>query len=206
MSKPSPAETEDWERQSRFLSSYLRICQEHWSFGPQWPCPQAGPPSKGGLRPRRAPESTPDAPPPKAQERPKEGHEWSSREGTRYCKVCLSVSRALHPPTTRCQGLALNMAQAVSRSKGHSILLAPRTDGTGIVIIWCHCGHYAASNRPTNLHKKDCQGFLSRPERQSHMRGSQKRCTPTLRGGARQGAGARLSRGVVGRPRAPRGH
>ncbi len=93
-----------------------------------------------------------------AQERPKVGHEWGNRSGTWYCRVCLAASRAVHPPRTRCPSMAQSMAKVVTESQGHNVLVAPRTDGTGIVLMCSRCGHYAATARPTNLHKKARQG------------------------------------------------
>ena len=83
----------------------------------------------------------------------------------------LSASRALHPPDTRCPGMAPNMAKAVLEPRGHNVLVSPRTDGTGIVLMCSRCGHYAATSRPTNLHKKVCQGgFESQGAEHSYLR------------------------------------
>ncbi len=214
LSKPSPAEVEDWARQTRLLKAYLQHVPRALE---KWPAvaPSSGrtslkrcaPAQDGALRrhtfqadvlgewaarPAGAetatqPSSTSQAesfdevgarpaaeaikgarpatgaPPPTAQERPRVSHQWRSRSGTWYCRVSLSVSRAPHPPNTRCPGLAPNLAKVVSDPRGHNILVAPRTDGTGIVLICSRCGHYAASARPSNLQKKDCLDTFESP-------------------------------------------
>jgi hypothetical protein len=210
LSKPSPAEIQDWARQTRFLKAYLqyvpRVLEKWPSLAPssgraslpkrdatqdggprrrtfqadvlgEWgarpafsPTPpstseQNGPSGHAGEDRAAAADTgpTPNAPPRTAHDGPRAPHEWSNRQGTWYCRVCLAVSRATHPPLTQCPGLAANLANAVCDPKGHTILVSPRSDNTGIVLICSRCGHYAASNRPTNLHKKVCQGIFESP-------------------------------------------
>ena len=91
---------------------------------------------------------------------PQEGtrrHDWRWKDHRWLCIACLTTSRTAVPPRLgKCAGMATNMARLVQNPRKHKLHLATFADGKGVVVVCSRCGHYATSNRPTELHKKAC--------------------------------------------------
>ena len=48
--------------------------------------------------------------------------------------------------------------------EGHVLMLAPFTDGSGLVVICSACGHPMTTNRQSKLHTEKCKpGFANNP-------------------------------------------
>ncbi len=56
--------------------------------------------------------------------------------------------------------MATNLARLVQNPRGHTLQIATFADGKGVVVVCSRCGHYSTSNRPVELHKKDCKARL----------------------------------------------
>ncbi len=89
-----------------------------------------------------------------------ERHNWRWRYGRWICGNCLARSSAPVPPRSKFPGRASNLESLLRRPRGHQLQVAPFTDGKGLVVICSKCGHYATSNRPCQLHKKECPGVF----------------------------------------------
>ena len=57
----------------------------------------------------------------------------------------------------KCPGLAANIRKILFDPKGHKLQVATFTDSFGVVVICSACGHFTASNREGQLHKKACK-------------------------------------------------
>ena len=53
--------------------------------------------------------------------------------------------------------MASNLARLVQNPRGHTLQIATYADGKGVVVVCSRCGHYSTTNRPAELHKKDCK-------------------------------------------------
>ena len=84
-------------------------------------------------------------------------HEWHWKDGRWLCVACLATARTPVPPRLgKCPGMASNLARLVQNPRKHRLHIATFADGKGVVVVCSRCGHYATSNRPTQLHKQDC--------------------------------------------------
>ena len=91
-----------------------------------------------------------------AQEGPRR-HDWHWQAGRWLCTACLATSRSGVPPRLgKCAGMSANLARLVRDPRKHTLQVATFADGFGMVVVCSRCGHYASSNRPSPLHKKDC--------------------------------------------------
>jgi hypothetical protein len=116
-------------------------------------------PSRGGrtVRGLRGGPSAPGARPPPTGEGAPRRHEWHWKEGRWLCVSCLATSRLGVPPRlSKCAGMSPDLARLVQDPRKHKLQIATFADGKGMVLVCSRCGHYATSNRPTELHKKVC--------------------------------------------------
>ena len=97
---------------------------------------------------------------PRPQHATEEGvrrHDWHWQAGRWICAACLTTSRSGVPPRLgKCAGMASNLASLIRNPRKHTLQIATFTDGCGVVVVCSRCGHYSTSNRPVELHKKDC--------------------------------------------------
>jgi hypothetical protein len=102
-------------------------------------------------------------------------HSWVWQSGRWLCTACLTTSRGSVPRRIYgCKGMAPNLADLLQRPRKHALQVATFSSGGGIVVICRKCGHYATSNRPCGLHKKDCKrGFTSQGAETAYQRVSQ---------------------------------
>jgi hypothetical protein len=85
-------------------------------------------------------------------------HDWHWQGGRWMCTACLATSRLPVPPRGgKCAGMSSNLARLVQNPRGHRLQIATFADGKGVVVVCSQCGHYSTSNRPAELHKKDCK-------------------------------------------------
>ena len=120
------------------------------------------PSTDAGASSSSQPYAAPAAGPPERQERASpEGaarHDWHWRSGRWLCTSCLASSRLPVPPRGgKCPGMASNLARLVQNPRGHTLQIATYADGKGVVVVCSRCGHYSTTNRPAELHKKDCK-------------------------------------------------
>ena len=181
---PSQHELEEWDRERRFVHKFLLYCPIALS---QWPAvnPTAGhkslPKREGYSRDNERPigfledalgpllqrtEPAQAAPtlsrqeraPTSAEDAPTQKHEWHWQAGRWICTACLATSRLAVPPRlSKCAGMSPNLASLVRNPRRHKLHIATFTDGKGVAVVCSRCGHYATSNRPAELHKKDCK-------------------------------------------------
>ena len=84
-------------------------------------------------------------------------HDWHWKDGRWLCVACLATARVPIPPRLgKCPGMASNLARLIQNPRKHRLHIATFTDGKGVVVVCSRCGHYSTSNRPNQLHKKDC--------------------------------------------------
>jgi hypothetical protein len=72
------------------------------------------------------------------------------------CRMSYDIAHGGPPRLGKCPGMASNLARLVQDPRKHRLHIATFADGKGVVVVCSRCGHYATSNRPTQLHKKDC--------------------------------------------------
>ena len=70
----------------------------------------------------------------------------------------MTISRATFPLRGKCPGLTPSLADLIRDPRGHTLHLAPYTDGSSVIVICSKCGHFAGSKRRnTKLHTSPCK-------------------------------------------------
>ena len=111
-------------------------------------------------------------PPSGGREAVQSQHDWMQVNGRWTCRSCMTISRATFPPVGHCPGLTPTLADLISDPRGHTLQIAPYSDGSSIIVICSRCGHFAGSKRRnTKLHTDVCKrAFASDGARYAYQR------------------------------------
>ncbi len=109
-----------------------------------------------------------------------ETHAWRRRAGKWICNSCLGISHAVVPGrSVGCPGFSPRVREALHAGKGHKLMLAPFTDGNGLVVICAGCGPHMTTNRRCKLHTETCRpGFAGNPAAKAHWKRESDRMHP----------------------------